>query len=109
MSQQQFRAINRIVGSQPKVGPFSAHQIIPFAAICVMGFMSMQLFGLNWLEMIFLDAALTLTFVIVFGNRSWQIICRMYKCPYLVRGGIFYYSLLNPTSYVSQHKHKKGK
>lgn len=90
----QFRTINRIVGSQPKVGPFAAYQILPFSAVFVLGFILMQMFGLHWLQMIFFDAAIVLTFVIVLGKHSWQLICRLYKCPYIVRGGAIYLPLL---------------
>ncbi|TVQ42855.1 MAG: hypothetical protein EA365_14090 [Gloeocapsa sp. DLM2.Bin57] len=93
--EQKFRTVNRILGSQPKVGPFAAHQLIPFAIIFVLSFISMQIFQLNWLDLIFINASLMFTYVIVFSKHSSQIICRMYKCPYIVRGGAIYNPLIS--------------
>jgi len=93
--EQQFRTVNRILGSQPKVGPFAAHQLIPFAIIFVLGFMAMQILQLNWLDLIFIDASLMFTYVLVFSKHSSQITCRMYQCPYIVRGGAIYNPLLH--------------
>lgn len=93
MEKPNFRSVNRILGTQPKIGPLMAHQIIPFVVIFVVGFIAKQIFKFTWLDMVFLDAVLIFSVVILFGKKSWQLICRMYNCPYIVRGCAIYISL----------------
>ena len=94
MSEAKFRRINQALGKQPRIGPFPAGQIIPFALILFLSWSAKQAFHLSWLNTALFAAWLMGTSWILTGTRAWQFFAKFVATPYFVRTGVRYESLL---------------
>lgn len=106
----KFRTVNRILGSQPNVGPIPGDQVIPW---CILGFLSIVL-GRNILNLTWPQTGLIVgwaigTWWILTGNKAWRFLSKFISVPYVARGHARYISLLDPESYERKGRKKKAK
>lgn len=84
---RRFRAVNPTLGKAPKLGPFPADQIFPWAAICLMSYWVAKLvFGLSWLWTGVIAAWGISTWWVLTGSRSWKFLSKFLPTPIWVRG-----------------------
>lgn len=96
--QEQFRRVNRSLGKNPKLGPFSAKQIIPVVACLLSTATITNLFHLSWIQSTFLLAWLLGISWVLFGENPWRYVAKYVRAPRLVRGGTRYVPLLTKKS-----------
>lgn len=86
-NQRRFRAVNPTLGKAPKLGPFPADQVFPWAAICLISYWVAKLvFGLSWLWTGVIAAWGISTWWILTGSRSWKFLSKFLPTPIWVRG-----------------------
>ena len=84
---EQFRVVNKILGSQPSVGPIPADQVLPwscFMAFSIMvGRVLLPMVGLDigWFWTILMGAWLCATWWVLTGRRSWRFLGKFQKRP----------------------------
>lgn len=91
---KSFRRINQALGKQPKIGPFPAGQIIPFAIVLFFSWSIKELFHLSWLNTALFAAWLMGTSWILTGTRAWRFFSKFVSTPYFARAAVRYESLL---------------
>jgi hypothetical protein len=104
---REFRRVNRALGKQPKIGPFPAGQLIPFAIILFLSWSAKEVFHLSWLNTGLFAAWLMGTSWILTGTRAWRYFSKFVGTPYLVRGAVRYESLLVESVETSTHEKRK--
>ncbi len=91
---KSFRRINQALGKQPKIGPFAAGQIIPFATILLLSWSVKEAMQLTWLQASLFSAWLMGTTWILTGTRAWRFFSKFVATPYFTRAAVRYESLL---------------
>jgi hypothetical protein len=104
---REFRRINQALGKQPKIGPFPAGQVFPFAVILFLSWSLKELFSLSWIQTAFLGIWMMGTSWVLTGTRAWRFFSKFVVAPYLVRIGIRYESLLIKPEEAKARKKKK--
>ncbi|MGK7874462.1 MAG: hypothetical protein AB4426_14490 [Xenococcaceae cyanobacterium] len=92
---KEFRRINQALGKQPKIGPFTAGQIIPLATILLLSWSVKEAMELTWLQASLFAAWLMGTSWILTGTRAWRFFSKFIATPYFTRAGVRYQSLLS--------------
>ena len=94
---RQLRTVNRILGTQPRLGPFPADQIIPWAAILLISYMVVKE-GLqaSWLVTGIVAAWAVATWWVVSSNKSF--LGKFVGTPRVTRGYKPSISFTNPPS-----------
>lgn len=92
---RQLRTVNRILGTQPRLGPFPANQIIPWAAILLISYMVVKE-GLqaSWLVTGIVAAWAVATWWVVSSNKSF--LGKFVGTPRVTRGYKPFISFANP-------------
>ena len=114
---QKFRLVNRILGSQPSLGPIPGNQVFPWTVILFISYtLGYNIIRLGWLNTLLMAAWLIGTWWILTGNQSWRFLSKFVPLPYVVRGHARYLSLLDKKSYerksqkkAAKRRRKKGK
>ena len=91
---RQFRPVNQILGTQPRLGPIAANQIIPFSFMFIISWFARELLALSWVHTIFLAIGLCGCSWMLIGDRPWVFYSKFWAVPYLVRGRVNYDSIL---------------
>ena len=105
---KEFRRINQALGKQPKIGPFPAGQILPFAIILFLSWSAKEIFHLSWLNAALFGAWLMGTNWILTGTRSWRFFSKFIATPYLVRAAVRYESLLRRQEVEGRRQKEQG-
>jgi hypothetical protein len=109
-SDKKFRTVNRILGTQPNVGPIPGNQVVPWATILLTSWMiGHQMLGLSWLKTGLMALWLMGTWWILTGNQSWRFLAKFIAVPHLARGYARYQSLLTPEPHERKNRKKKAK
>ena len=106
----KFRSVNRILGTQPSVGPIPGDQIIPWSILAFLGYVvGDTLLGLNWLQTCLLVVWLVGTWWILTGKQAWRFLSKFIPVPHVTRGYVRYMSLLERQTHEKQNRKKKSK
>lgn len=107
---KKFRSVNRILGSQPSLGPIPGNQVFPWAIIVFISyFIGYNVLRLGWLNTILIAAWLMGTWWILTGNHSWRFLAKFVPLPHVVRGHARYLSPLDRQTYERQGQKKATK
>ena len=104
---KSFRRINQALGKQPKIGPFAAGQIIPFATILLLSWSVKEAMQLTWLQASLFSAWLMGTTWILTGTRAWRFFSKFVATPYFTRAAVRYESLLSSAAETRIKNNKK--
>ena len=114
---QEFRTVNRILGSQPNLGPVPGNMVLPWTVILLFSYiLGTKLFALGWLNTILMAAWLMGTWWILTGKHSWRFLAKFIPLPYVARGHARYISHFERKSNerkgqkkANQKRRRKGK
>lgn len=102
---REFKTVNRVLGDQPRLGPFPADQIVPWTLIL--------LFGLIVINGVFQASWFATGLFVAWGWATWWTLSsnkaylgKFVGTPRIVRGYKQYVSLVNPPPPI---KNKKAK
>lgn len=105
---KEFRPVNRVLGTQPSLGPIPAHLIFPWTGIALVSYFICQgIFGLGWLITGFTIAWGMFTWWILTGDRSWRFLSKFVPTPRWTRGMARYESFLERGHYEEKNWSKK--
>jgi hypothetical protein len=106
---REFRTVNRVLGDQPRLGPFPADQIVPWSGIALFGYMFVKGFlNASWFATGIFIAWGWATWWVVTSNKAFM--GKFVGTPRMVRGYKRYESIVNPPqSTPPQRKSKKYK
>ncbi|BDA76038.1 unknown protein (plasmid) [Calothrix sp. PCC 7716] len=104
----EFRTVNRVLGDQPRLGPFPADQIVPWTGIFLFGVLVVnQVFQASWF---------VTGLFIAWGWATWWTLSsskaylgKFVATPRVVRGYKRYVSLVNPPPPLIKNKKQKNK
>ncbi|MEA5464230.1 hypothetical protein [Leptothoe sp. PORK10 BA2] len=82
----KFRPVNTILGSQPRLGPIPADQIIPWFCITGAAYLMGRGFNLSWVSIGFITAWGVSTWWILTGGKSWKFTAKFVPTPTWSRG-----------------------
>ena len=86
MSGRGFRTVNQILGTQPRLGPFPADQIVPWSVVALLGYFIKQIFHWDWVWMgIFITWGCS-TWWVLTGSKGWKFLSKFVGVPRVVRG-----------------------
>ncbi|MBW4632959.1 MAG: hypothetical protein KME30_13980 [Iphinoe sp. HA4291-MV1] len=92
---REFRTVNRVLGDQPRLGPFPADQIVPWSAIALIMYFVVQ----GFLQAGWLATGISITW----GWATWWTVTsnkaflgKFVGTPRITRGYKPFVSLLNP-------------
>nr|WP_244142111.1 hypothetical protein [aff. Roholtiella sp. LEGE 12411] len=106
MSEKRFRVVNRTLGVQPKIGPFSIEQIFPWSCIAMANiFLFYYLIKTGWLAT---------GFITFWGWGTWWILSsnkdffgKFIGTPRISRGYMRFVSLTeSPKKYIGDRRKK---
>lgn len=107
--EDKFRSVNTILGTQPKLGPFPAEQVFPWAVIAFGSyFLFKAVLHFTWLWTCLIAAWGMATWWVLTGGQSWRFLSKFHKTPYWVRGFPRYQSLLDTKKPSSSQKGKSS-
>ncbi|MGF1480387.1 MAG: hypothetical protein ACFB4I_12995 [Cyanophyceae cyanobacterium] len=100
--------VNRILGTQPRLGPLPADQVLPWSLFTLFSYFICQgYYDFGWLPMVLLDGWLISTWWILTGERSWRFLSKIYPpVPRWERGCPKYHSFLE--DHRSWHKPRRN-
>ncbi len=109
MSNRGLRTVNRVLGNQPRLGPFPADQIVPWSAIALLGYIIIKGFlNQSWFATGIFVAWGWATWWVVASNKAFM--GKFVATPRMVRGYKRYESLISPPQPPRrQRKNKKHK
>ncbi|BDA72923.1 hypothetical protein RIVM261_011920 [Rivularia sp. IAM M-261] len=99
---KDFRPVNRILGSQPSLGPIPADQVLPWTIIALASYFIVNgIFGgifqdefQKWLWTALLATWGIATWWILTGGKSWRFLSKFIGVPTWTRGFARYHSIL---------------
>lgn len=95
MPEKKFRVVNQTLGSQPKIGPFPADQILPWTVIAIASTLFFYyILNIGWLATLFTTFWGWATWWFVSTNKSF--LGKFVGTPRISRGYMPFSSLLNP-------------
>lgn len=98
----RFRPVNQLLGSQPRIGPFPADQLVPWFLICAVAyFFGHQLCNLDWMVTALLMGWGCSTWWILTGSHAWRYLSKFQRTPNWTRGRMRYRSVL---AFMSEQK-----
>ncbi|BAY59312.1 hypothetical protein NIES2135_61890 (plasmid) [Leptolyngbya boryana NIES-2135] len=107
MNPPEFRTVNRILDSRPRVGPIPADLIIPWFAIAVVFYTVLQgLLHVGYLWTGLSVAGGCATWWLLNGSRPYQFLSKFIQTPNWTRGYIRYQSLAAYRSSTRQRYEK---
>ncbi|MEQ8463296.1 hypothetical protein [Coleofasciculus sp. G3-WIS-01] len=83
---RDFRTVNQILGTQPRLGPFPADQVVPWSLIGLLGYILKQLLGWNLLWTGLFVAWGWATWWTLTGAKGWMFLSKFIGVPRIVRG-----------------------
>ncbi len=90
---QQFRTVNRVLGEQPKIGPFPADQVFPWSAIALLTYFLVKvLFNASWLVTCLVIGWGWASWWTLSSNKTWM--GKFVRVPRIVRGYQHFQSLV---------------
>ncbi|MHC5861420.1 hypothetical protein [Nostoc sp.] len=93
--EREFRTVNRVLGDQPRLGPFPADQIVPWSAIALISYMVIKGFmQASWLATGIVTAWGWATWWTVSSNKAF--FGKFVGTPRITRGYKPFVSLVNP-------------
>jgi hypothetical protein len=95
MPESQRRTVNRSLGTQAKIGPFPANQILPITTLFWLVWLASSVLALDWVESALLGIWLLGSWWVLAGNRPGLFIVKFTRCPNYARSRIIYRSLFN--------------
>jgi hypothetical protein len=106
--EREFRTVNRVLGEQPRLGPFPADQIVPWSAIALISYMVVKGFmQASWLTTGIVTAWGWATWWTVSANKAF--LGKFVGTPRITRGYKPFVSLVNRLQPQSQKKHQLKK
>lgn len=103
---REMRTVNRVLGDQPRLGPFPADQILPWSGIALFGYMIVKGFlAQSWFATGIFIAWGWATWWTVTANKSFM--GKFVGTPRVTRGYKRFESLANPPQPLPKLKHKK--
>lgn len=101
-----FRFVNKAVGSQPNFGPFPAFLLIPLLLASVLAYFGYAFLGFSLVQAFFFGAFLLATWWLVTGGNSFRYISRFSRWfkPKWLRSARSYTPFLNHDTKPSQQK-----
>ncbi|KAB8333856.1 hypothetical protein SD80_011390 [Scytonema tolypothrichoides VB-61278] len=104
---REFRTVNHILGKQPRLGPLSADQIIPWSAIALIGYMVVKGFmQQSWLATGIAIAWGWATWWTVSSNQAF--FGKFIGTPRIIRGYKPFVSLVHPPQEPKPRKKRRG-
>ncbi len=111
---KDFRPVNRILGTQPSLGPLPADQIFPWTVIALAAYFIVNgIFGNlfdddfhKWLWTTLIAGWGMGTWWILTGGRSWRFLSKFIGVPTWTRGIARYQSFLS-VKYEAKNRQKK--
>lgn len=92
--QKEFRMVNRVLGEQPRIGPFPADQVFPWSAIALIMYMVVKGFlQQSWLATGIAIAWGWATWWTLTSNKSW--LGKFVGVPRITRGYKYYIPFVN--------------
>jgi hypothetical protein len=102
---REFRTVNRVLGEQPRIGPFPADQVFPWTMIGIIIYLICKLiFQASWLITGLMIAWGWATWWTLSSNKTW--LAKFVKVPQITRGYKRFYSLSQP-QFKQEHKRQK--
>ena len=95
MTEQKRRKVNRILGAQARIGPFTLGQIIPAGVALWLAFAVKQLLGLTWIQFALFFLWKMGMITVFSGNRSWRFFNKFISPPRTLRARSNYSSPLD--------------
>jgi hypothetical protein len=90
----RFRRVNQILDAKPRLGPFPADLIFPWAGIALLIFViSNYLFKFDWLWTILLIAWGCGTWWILVGSKPYKFLAKFIGAPRWSRGYVRYLTI----------------
>ncbi|MDF5716741.1 MAG: hypothetical protein PUP93_23440 [Rhizonema sp. NSF051] len=106
---REFRTVNRILGEQPRIGPFPADQVFPWTVIAITTyFICKAMLQMTWLVTGLAIAWGWATWWTLTSNKAW--LSKFVGVPRVARGHKIFYSLvqqLEPTNSRKRVRHRK--
>ncbi len=104
--EREFRTVNRVLGDQPRLGPFPADQIVPWSAIALISYIVVKGFmQASWLATGITTAWGWATWWTVSSNKTF--FGKFVGTPRITRGYKPFVSLVNPALPKKKRKLKK--
>lgn len=95
MSESQHRPVNPMLGTQPRIGPIPAEQIVPWAVIAFVGFMVCRnLLHLDWIWTVLAVFWGCVSWWSLTGAKPWRFLSQFVSTPHWTRGQVRYRSVL---------------
>lgn len=105
---REFRTVNRVLGDQPRIGPFPADQIVPWTGILLFGILVVNgVFQASWFATGVFVAWGWATWWVVSSNKAF--FGKFVSTPRIVRGYKPFISLVNPPQPESKRKSTKAR
>ena len=87
------RTVNPMLGSQPKIGPLPANQLLPWMLISGVIWFLAQMISLPFLWTILLVFWGDITWWLLTGKTPWKFLSKFISVPTLTRGRVTYCSI----------------
>ncbi|MBW4435198.1 MAG: hypothetical protein KME28_26675 [Pelatocladus maniniholoensis HA4357-MV3] len=110
MSKQsrEFRTVNRVLGEQPRIGPFPADQVFPWSAIAMLSYLLCKgMLQASWLVTGLVIAWGWATWWTLTSNKIW--LSKFVGVPRVTRGHKRYYSLVQQPQTPTLSPRKKAR
>ena len=103
---REFRTVNRVLGEQPRIGPFPADQVFPWTMIGLIIYLICKLIlQASWLITGLMIVWGWATWWTLTSNKTW--LAKFVGIPRVTRGYKRFYSLAKPQASMHKSKHKK--
>lgn len=103
---REFRTVNRVLGSQPRIGPFPADQVFPWSAIAMIAYFICKLiFQASWLVTGLVIAWGWATWWTLSSNKTW--LSKFISVPRTTRGYKHFNSLIKPPDVLTPIPRKR--
>ncbi|MBD2421676.1 hypothetical protein H6G54_29160 [Anabaena cylindrica FACHB-243] len=108
MKRKEFRTVNRVLGEQPRIGPFPADQFFPWTAIALITYLICKLtFQTSLLVTGLVTAWGCATWWTLTSNKTW--LSKFLTVPRVTRGYKRFYSLIHEPKIITSTQKKISK
>ncbi|AFZ28574.1 hypothetical protein Cylst_6354 (plasmid) [Cylindrospermum stagnale PCC 7417] len=108
MKRREFRTVNRVLGEQPRIGPFPADQVFPWTGIALTAYLiCKQSLQASWLVTGLVIAWGWGTWWTLTSNKTW--LSKFVTVPRVTRGYKRFYSLIQQTEILTSTQRKMSK
>lgn len=103
---REFRTVNRVLGEQPRIGPFPADQVFPWTAIAMAVYFICKVMLLaSWLVTGLVIAWGWATWWTLTSNKTW--LSKFVGVPRVARGYKSFYSLVQQPEIPTSNSRKR--